>query len=415
MHAWRYCSLWGASLAACVLCLLGACEVQSYDDAAAAFGAGNTPPPLPPDDPDDDEPPDDPLEPVFSSIQSKVLTPTCATASCHSGANPPASLNLEAANSYAMLVGIMSTQEPGLQRVEQGDPDSSYLIHKLSGAADTGDIMPPTGTLAAADIDVIRQWILAGALDDRAQAAAAVRVSSLSPAPNSVLTSAPAQIVAGFDRDLDVSTVNAMTFTVWRSGGDASFANGNEEQVTATAISVPGANPRSAVFDLSGVVLPDDTYQVTLAGAGASIIMDIDANALDGEFSGTFPSGNGVAGGNFTAQFSLATPVQTGPTLDEIQAAVFTPLCAGCHSPAGSAAATGLHLQNADSSHASLVGIPSVADGTILRVAPNDPDNSYLVHKLENTGGVGVMPPTGMLPQATINNIRQWITDGAAR
>jgi mono/diheme cytochrome c family protein len=416
MHAWRNSGLFGALPAACVLCLLAACEVQTYDDAAGRFGNGNAPPPPPPGDPDGGVP-DDPLQPVFSSIQSKVLTPTCATASCHSGANPGASLNLEAANSYTMLVGIMSTQEPGLQRVEQGDPNSSYLIMKLSGTADTGTVMPPSGGLDAADIDFIRQWILAGALDDRAQAAAALRVTSLSPAPNSALTSAPAQIVAGFDRDLDVSTVNAMTYTVQRSGGDANFGNGNEVTVTATAISVPGANPRSAVFDLSGVTLLDDTYRVTLAGSGASMIMDIDANALDGEFSGTFPSGNGVAGGNFIAQFSLATPVQTGPTLDEIQAAVFTPSCAGCHSPTGSAAATGLHLQNATASHSTLVGVPSMANSAILRVAPNEPDNSYLIHKLEGTGNGSVMPPppSAELPPATIDNIRQWITDGALR
>lgn len=414
MHAWRECRLFGALLAACAVSLLAACEVQTYDEAAGAFGNGNAPPPPPPDDPDGGVP-DDPLEPVFSSIQSKVLTPTCATSSCHSGGNPAASLNLEAANSYTMLVGIMSTQEPGLQRVEQGDPDSSYLIHKLTGTATTGGSMPPSGALPSADIDVIRQWILAGALDDRAQAAAAIRVTSLTPAPNAALTSAPVQIVAGFDRDLDISTVNAMTFIVERSGGDANFSNGNEAAVTAAAISVPGGNPRSAVFDLSNVTLVDDTYQVTLAGAGASMIMDIEANALDGEFSGTLPSGNGVAGGDFIAQFSLSTPVQSGPTLDEIQAAVFTPLCAGCHSPTGSAAATGLHLQNADASHASLVNIPSVANGAILRVVPNDPENSYLIHKLENTGNVGVMPPGSMLPAATINDIRQWITDGAAR
>jgi mono/diheme cytochrome c family protein len=169
------------------------------------------------------------------------------------------------------------------------------------------------------------------------------------------------------------------------------------------------------VFDLSGVTLLDDTYRVTLAGSGASMIMDIDANALDGEFSGTFPSGNGIAGGNFIAQFSLATPVQTGPTLDEIQAAVFTPSCAGCHSPTGSAAATGLHLQNATASHSTLVGVASMGNGAMLRVAPNDPDNSYLIHKLEGTGNGSVMPPppSAVLSPATIDNIRQWITDGA--
>ncbi|HEX5789432.1 MAG TPA: hypothetical protein VFY03_14705, partial [Woeseiaceae bacterium] len=174
-------------------------------------------------------------------------------------------------------------------------------------------------------------------------------------------------------------------------------------------------NPASAVFDLAGVTLADDTYRVSLAGAGASLILDTDANALDGEFSGTFPSGNGVAGGNFTVQFAVATPVQLGPTLDEIQTAVLTPVCSGCHSPAGAAAATGLFLRDADESHMSLVSVPSVADPMILRVAPADPVNSYLMHKLQNIGDVGVMPPTGMLPQTTIDVIREWIADGALR
>ena len=53
----------------------------------------------------------------------------------------------------------------------------------------------------------------------------------------------------------------------------------------------------------------------------------------------------------------------------------------------------------------------------VMLVAPGDPDASYLVRKLENTPGItgGVMPPAGMLPQAQIDDIRQWITDGAMR
>lgn len=391
---------------------LAGCDVQTYDEAAAGFDndGGGTPPPPPPPPPGGSS-----FGPVFSEIQASVFTPTCATSTCHSGANPPAGLNLEAANSYAMLVGIASSQEPGVQRVAPGDPDDSYLVRKLSGTAGTGGVMPPGGALEQADVDTIRQWISDGAVDDRVQASDPVRVTSLSPAPNATLTAAPTQVVAGFDRDLDASTVNAMTFTVRGSGGDASFTDGNEVQVTATTVSVPGANPASAVFDLAGVTLANDTYRVSLAGGGASIIMDMDGNALDGEFGGAFPSGNGVAGGNFVAQFSLAVPVQLGPTLDQIQAAVFEPMCASCHSPGGSAGGVGMDLRDADSSYASLVNVPSAADPMILRVVEGDPDTSYLVHKLENTGDVGVMPPTGMLDQSTIDVIRQWIADGAVR
>lgn len=415
MQTWTYCRSTTAVAVACASFLLSACEVQTYDEAASAFENGGGPPVLPPDDDDPDN--DVTFGPRFSEIQASVLTPDCATSSCHSGANPAAGLNLEAAQSYTNLVGILSSQEPTLQRVEQGDPANSYLVRKLSGTADTGEVMPPSGGLSQPAIDVIRQWISEGALDDRAQPASPLRVTSLMPAPNAVLMAPPAQIVAGFDRDLDTSTVNALTFTLRGSGGDASFSDGNEVQVNASSIAVPAGNPRSAVFDLAGVTLADDTYRISLAGAGASLVMDIDANALDGEFSGTFPSGNGVAGGNFTAQFSLSSPAPTGPTLDEIQANVFTPNCASCHTgPAGSPLPAGLDLTDADASFQSLVGVSSVQNGALLRVAPNDPDASYLVHKLEGNAGTGnVMPPTGLLPQAMLNQVRQWIADGALR
>jgi hypothetical protein len=45
------------------------------------------------------------------------------------------------------------------------------------------------------------------------------------------------------------------------------------------------------------------------------MIMDLNANALDGEFGGVFSSGNFVAGGNFVTEFTIATPVVMGPTL----------------------------------------------------------------------------------------------------
>jgi hypothetical protein len=148
--------------------------------------------------------------------------------------------------------------------------------------------------------------------------------------------------------------------------------------------------------------------------------MDLDANALDGEFSGAFPSGNGVAGGDFAAQFTVMAPVVIGPTLDQIQAVIFTPSCAtaGCHN-AGTQAG-GLSLADADSSYADLVGQFSNAVGQDMSilVAPNDPDNSYLIMKLENEAGItgNRMPPAGApISQPNIDQIRLWITNGALR
>jgi hypothetical protein len=388
--------------------------------AAAAVGCGGgsgssdgEPPETPP------PPPSPPFGPNFSEIQAELFTPTCAVSGCHTGPAAPQGLRLDEANSYGLLVDVASTEAPSILRVAPGDPDNSYLIQKLEGTASVGDRMPLGGPfLPQANIDVIRQWIIDGALDDRAPSTDAIRVSSLSPIPDSELETPPDEIVAMFDRELDVSTVNAETFILEASGGDGTFDDGNEQQVAAAEITTPDTSPMSATFALGGVALADDTYRVRLLGSGASVILDLDANALDGEFSGTFPSGDGAAGGDFEALFSVAAPAEMGPTLDDIQASVFTPICSACHTgPMGDTLPGGMDLTGADASFASLVGVPSVQVPELSRVAAGDPDNSYLIHKLEGTAAEGEQMPFGGTPleQAVIDDIRQWIADGAER
>ena len=373
----------------------------------------------PPETPPPESPP--PFGANFSEIQAEVFTPTCAVSGCHTGAAAPQGLRLDEANSYGLLVDVASTEVPSILRVAAGDPDNSYLIQKLEGTASVGEQMPLGGTpLPQASIDVIRQWIIDGALDDRAPSSEAIRVASLSPTPDGELETPPEEIIAMFDRELDVSTVNAETFILEASGGDGTFDDGNEEQVAAADITTPDTNPMSATFDLAGVALADDTYRVRLLGSGASVILDLDANALDGEFSGSFPSGDGAEGGDFEARFSVAAPVAMGPTLDEIQSNVFTPTCSvsGCHSgPMGNTLPNGMDLTSADASFANLVGVPSIQVPELSRVEAGDPDNSYLIQKLEGTASEGAQMPFGGPPldQAVIDDIRQWIADGAER
>lgn len=388
--------------------LLAACEVQTYEDAAAGFNDGMPNLPQDPDEP----PPVETLNPVYSEIQAKVFSQDCATAGCHSGANPPASLNLEAGNAHAMLVGVPSTQQPATMRVAAGNPNASYLIQKLEGAGGAGIQMPPNNPMEQADIDAIRQWITDGAVDDTLVVAGPIRVTGISPAHNATLDSGPTQIVAGFDRDLDTSTVNDMTF-ILTAGTDGIIGNGNDVQVAATSISVPGSNQASARFDLSGMVLADDAYEITLSGTGASVIMDLDANALDGEFSGSFPSGNGTAGGTFRSRFTVETPVVLGPNLADIQALVFATQCASCHTGAGATLPGSLNLTSEAASYAALVNVDSTQDANLKLVLPGDAANSYLIHKFEGTNGATRMPPSGPLPQATIDTIKLWINNGA--
>ncbi len=259
-------------------------------------------------------PPDGPppaIGPVFSDIQSEVFTPTCATAGCHAGAGAPQGLRLEETSSYGLLVNVSSSEVPSIARVQPGDPDGSYLVQKLEGTATAGARMPlGRPPLAQSTIDVIRQWIIDGALDDRAMSVGDVRVVTLSPLPESILTSAPVEIMAIFDRPLDASTVNVNTFTLTGSGGDGSFDEGNEVRVVAAHISLSDQGTRAG-FRLDAAQLPADRYRIRLPGQGPSFVMDLDANALDGEFRGTFPSGNGSQGGDFVADFTITAPVRT--------------------------------------------------------------------------------------------------------
>lgn len=73
----------------------------------------------------------------------------------------------DATDSYMNLVGVKAT-EAGLSRIEPGDPDASYLWHKIHGSqADVGGsgmMMPLGGPPLPQDIvDLIEEWIVAGA------------------------------------------------------------------------------------------------------------------------------------------------------------------------------------------------------------------------------------------------------------
>lgn len=105
-----------------------------------------------------------PLLPTWQSIQDNVFTPICTA--CHVGASPPQGLNLEEANSYALLVDVASVEQSAIDRVSTGDPNNSYIIMKLEGDAGiSGGRMPLGGPfLDQSTIDVIRLWITDGAL-----------------------------------------------------------------------------------------------------------------------------------------------------------------------------------------------------------------------------------------------------------
>jgi hypothetical protein len=113
------------------------------------------------------------LEPTFSAIQRDIFSATDSTgraacSSCHNaqGARFAANLNLADGSAHSQLVNVPSTGKPGAVRVVPGDPDNSYLIHKIEGAPGiVGQRMPRTNGpfLTPGQIEIIRAWIRQGA------------------------------------------------------------------------------------------------------------------------------------------------------------------------------------------------------------------------------------------------------------
>lgn len=102
----------------------------------------------------------------FAADVQPILTANCAAIGCHTGAFPAGLLNLTAGVAYGNLVAMDSLECPPTDRVAPGDPDASYLVHKLEGAGPCfmGTQMPQgQPPLPAAQIQLIRDWITQGA------------------------------------------------------------------------------------------------------------------------------------------------------------------------------------------------------------------------------------------------------------
>ena len=113
------------------------------------------------------------------------------------------------------------------------------------------------------------------------------------------------------------------------------------------------------------------------------------------------------------------------PTFSSIQRDIFEaadssgrPSCSSCHNPNGGAfRQVGLDLSTAGS-YDSIVGVASREKPGLMRVAPGDAENSYLIHKLEGRTDIigGRMPNRGpFLSDGQLAIIRRWIELGARR
>jgi hypothetical protein len=106
------------------------------------------------------------------------------------------------------------------------------------------------------------------------------------------------------------------------------------------------------------------------------------------------------------------TPI-TNPSFTQDIQSIFNVSCSlsNCHNAATASAELVLA---SGQSYANIVNVASTQNPTKNRVTPNDAQNSYIVIKLEGRQTTGVrMPFGGSLSSVKIQNIKNWINNGA--
>jgi len=170
-------------------------------------------------------------------------------------------------------------------------------------------------------------------------------------------------------------------------------------------------------------VLVGLSFYLSCAGNGSGL--DENGNPIDvatqegldtNQPPSDLPPGLGDNGGLTPTPTPTATPVPLTP-FEQIQLTIFDAYCIKC--PSGPDAPKGLHLDSANS-YNNLVNVRSEEEGSLKRVLPGDPDNSYLIVKLvpsDPRRKDARMPRDGppYLTDAEIQFIRDWIASGAPR
>lgn len=124
-------------------------------------------------------------------------------------------------------------------------------------------------------------------------------------------------------------------------------------------------------------------------------------------------SGEGLPSTSSPAQ-PVAPPTDSeAPTLSDLQDEVLSPICAQCH--VGNSAPFGLSMESLAISEANLINMPSGTNPSIMRIAPGDPDNSFLFMKIIGDPLAGNRMPLGQSPlnEEVIARFRAWIEGGA--
>ena len=198
------------------------------------------------------------------------------------------------------------------------DNDGPYQLW-LGSATDTSDVFDDTLDGHTYRFYSIAQDNVGNREDAPADAdavivvqASAPRVAATEPAPGALTNSSAPAILVDFNEQMAKATAEDIAYYgLAASGGDGTFADGNETLVSVDSAALNGGSRRVTLTVNGGAALADDVYQLTVTDS----ITDVAGNSLDGEYiAAQFPpSGDGNPGGSFVCIFRIdaTAPVST--------------------------------------------------------------------------------------------------------
>lgn len=100
--------------------------------------------------------------PDFAQVRDELLVPGCGNSTCHGTGTGGLTITSEMTRDD--LVGVASVGAPTQQLVAAGDVEGSYLAAKMRGDAGiVGGTMPPGSGATAEQLQLVEDWIAAGA------------------------------------------------------------------------------------------------------------------------------------------------------------------------------------------------------------------------------------------------------------
>ncbi|MGE0791235.1 MAG: hypothetical protein AB7S26_36515 [Sandaracinaceae bacterium] len=97
-------------------------------------------------------------------VPRDLLAVRCGRSDCHSALNPAAGMDLVSGGVEERLAGVEATTCPGHSRIDTADPDSSFILERISEEPDCDGAeitrMPADGTpLSEDEVMCLTQWL----------------------------------------------------------------------------------------------------------------------------------------------------------------------------------------------------------------------------------------------------------------